>query len=79
MITPLVEQIMQIVQALPEEEQRKVLDFVEFMKARHQEAMSIETNDAPHSFLETAQETIGMGEGLGDLSTNPVYMKGYGQ
>jgi hypothetical protein len=33
----------------------------------------------PKSFFDVAQNLIGAGEGSGDISTNPDYMKGYGQ
>lgn len=78
-MSQLSEQILQTVVVLPEEDQRQILDFVEFLKAKRQKTVPTEIDAAPRSFLETAQEAIGMGEGPGDLSTNPVYMQGYGQ
>lgn len=73
------EQILQTVEALPAEDQRQVLDFVEFLWAKRQKARTTEPETAPRSFFEVAQASIGAGEGPGDLSTNPDYMKSYGQ
>ena len=79
MVSPLVEQILQAVQDLPEEDQRQVLNFAEFLRAKYQKPVSTENDTASESFLDTARDAIGMGEGPGDLSTNPTYMQGYGQ
>jgi hypothetical protein len=73
------ERILQTVEALPTEDQRQVLDFVEFIRAKRQQARTTEPETAERSFFEVAQDLIGAGEGLGDLSTNPDYMQGYGQ
>jgi hypothetical protein len=73
------EQILQKVEALPIEDQQKVLDFVEFIWTKRQKASTTELETTPHSFFEVAQASIGVGEGLGYLSTNPEYMQGYGQ
>jgi hypothetical protein len=73
------EQILQTVEALPTQDQRQVLDFVEFLWAKRQQARTTESETAPRSFFEVAQTSIGAGEGPGDLSTNPDYMQGYGQ
>jgi len=73
------EQILQTVEALPTQDQRQVLDFVEFLWAKRQQAKTTESETAPRSFFEVAQASIGAGEGPGDLSTNPDYMQGYGQ
>lgn len=73
------EQILQTVEALPTEDQRQILDFVEFLWAKRQQAKTTEPKVAPRSFFEVAQVSIGAGEGPGDLSTNPDYMQGYGQ
>lgn len=78
-MSPLSEQILQTITVLPEEGQRQILDFVEFIKAKRQRTALAESEDTSRSFLETAQAIIGMGEGPGDLSTNPDYMEGYGQ
>jgi len=56
-----------------------LLDFVEFLWLKHQNARTTDPETAPRSFFEVAQASIGAGEGLGDLSTNPDYMQGYGQ
>jgi hypothetical protein len=73
------EQILQTVEALPTQDQRQVLDFVEFLWAKRQQARTTESETAHRSFFEVAQASIGAGEGPGDLSTNPDYMQGYGQ
>jgi hypothetical protein len=73
------EQILQTVEVLPAEDQQQVLDFVEFIWAKRQQARTMEPEKAPRSFFEVAQASIGAGEGPGDLSTNPDYMQGYGQ
>ena len=72
------EQILETVEALPTEDQRQVLDFVEFLWAKRQQARTTESETAGRSFFEVAQASIGAGEGPGDLSTNPDYMQGYG-
>jgi hypothetical protein len=73
------EQILQTVEALPTEDQRQILDFVEFIWAKRQRTRATQPETAERSFFEVAQASIGAGEGPGDLSTNPDYMKGYGQ
>jgi hypothetical protein len=78
-MSSLSEKILQTVTVLPEEDQQQILDFVEFIKAKRQKIVLVQSEEAPRSFLETAQAIIGMGEGPGDLSTNPDYMEGYGQ
>jgi hypothetical protein len=72
-------QILQTVEVLPTEDQHQVLSFVESLWKKRQEPIttSLETNSP--SFFEVAQASIGVGEGPGDLSTNPDYMQGYGQ
>lgn len=80
-MSQLSEKILQSVEVLPEADQREILDFVEFLKSKRQQAeLSDEPNGAaPQSFLDVAQFAVGAGEGPGDLSTNPAYMSGYGQ
>jgi hypothetical protein len=81
------EQIIQTIEELPTEDQREVLDFAEFIWAKRQQSQAIksETNPASPlgqaqlSFFEVAKDSIGAGEGPGDLSTNPDYLKDYGQ
>lgn len=73
------EQILQTVEVLPVEDQRQVLDFVQFILAKRQQAQTTESETEPKSFFEVAQASIGAGEGPGDLSTNPDAMQGYGQ
>jgi Protein of unknown function (DUF2281) len=78
-MSQLSEQILQTVEALPAEDQRQVLDFVEFLWAKRQQTRTVADETATQSFFEVAQAAIGAGEGPGDLSTNPDYMQGYGQ
>lgn len=78
-MSPLSQQILQTLEILTEDEQRQILDFVEFLQAKRQKASLIESKTVSQSFLDVAQAMIGAGEGPGDLSTNPEYMQGYGQ
>jgi hypothetical protein len=78
-MTHLSEQILQTVEALPAEDQKQVLDFVQFLWVKRQHASITEPETAPQSFFDVAQAVIGAGEGPGDLSTNPDYIQGYGQ
>lgn len=76
----LCEQILQTVESLSTEDQQQVLDFVEFLQAKRQKSGTTGPEMTTHqSFFEVAQAAIGAGEGPGDLSTNPVYMQGYGE
>lgn len=80
-MSPLTQQVVQGIEGLPEPERRQILDFVEFLMTKHQRSSKRSPNEEeePKSFAETARDIIGMGEGPGDLSTNPDYMEGYGQ
>ncbi len=78
-MSPISEQILQTVETLPEEDQKQILDFVEFLEAKRRKTSSTKTKAARLSFFEVAQASIGAGEGPGDLSTNSDYMQGYGQ
>lgn len=81
-MSPLTQQVVEGIEGLPEASQRQILDFVEFLMAQHQQSNGRSLNDEgeePKSFAETARDIIGMGEGPGNLSTNPDYMEGYGQ
>ncbi|MEO0378239.1 MAG: hypothetical protein AAF329_27315 [Cyanobacteria bacterium P01_A01_bin.17] len=81
-MSPLTQQVVEGIEGLPEASQRQILDFVEFLIAKHQESYGGSPGnegEQPKSFAETARDIIGMGEGPGDLSTNPDYMGGYGQ
>ena len=73
------EQILQILQSLPEKDQRQILDFAEFLRNKYQQSIAAKEKEAPQSFFEAAKDVIGIGEGPGDLATNPVYMEGYGE
>jgi hypothetical protein len=73
------EQILQTVEALSVEEQQQVLNFVQLLWVKRQQARTSESETASRSFFDVAQAVIGAGEGPGDLSTNPDYMQGYGQ
>ncbi|MEO1447293.1 MAG: DUF2281 domain-containing protein [Cyanobacteria bacterium J06635_11] len=81
-MSPLTQQVVQGIEGLPEASQQQILDFVEFLMAKHQQLNERPLSDEgeePKSFAEVAQGIIGMGEGPGGLSTNPDYMEGYGQ
>lgn len=81
-MSPLAQQVVQGIECLPEASQQQVLDFIEFLIVKHQESdgqVLAGESEEPKSFAEAAGDIIGMGEGPGDLSTNPDYMKGYGQ
>jgi hypothetical protein len=81
-MSPLTQQVVQGIEGLPEANQRQILDFIEFLIAKHQQSNErpLSNQGKEHkSFAETAQDIIGMGEGPGDLSTNPEYMEGYGK
>jgi hypothetical protein len=78
-MSPLSTQILQTVEALPAEDQRQVLDFIEVLWAKRQENRPLAAPFAPQSFFEVAQDSLGSGEGPGDLSTNRDYLQGYGQ
>jgi hypothetical protein len=78
-MSQLSEQILKTVEVLSEDDQRQILEFVEFLRAKRQKAVISESESVSRSFLEIAKAAIGVGEGPGDLSTNPDYMQGYGQ
>ena len=85
-VSPLTQQVLQGIEKLPAANQQQILDFVEFLMSKYQQSneqsLSSDGNDTgvdSKSFAETARDIIGMGEGPGDLSTNPDYMEGYGQ
>ncbi len=78
-MSPLCEQILQTVKTLSDQDQQQILDFVEFLQAKRQQPQKTAPETALKSFFEVAQATIGAGEGPGDLSTNPDYMRNYGQ
>ncbi len=81
------EQILQTIEELPTADQLEVLDFAEFIWAKRQQSKATEFDNNPaappgqaqRSFFEVAKDSIGAGEGPGDLSTNLDYMQGYGQ
>jgi hypothetical protein len=78
-MSQLSEQILKTVEVLAEDDQRQILEFVEFLRAKRQKTVISEPESVSRSFLEIAKAAIGVGEGPGDLSTNPDYMQGYGQ
>ena len=77
-MSPLSQQVVQGLEALPEADQRQILDFVEFLKAKRQQAETRSLGEESKSFAEVARASIGAVKGPGDLSTNPAYMEGYG-
>lgn len=60
--------------ALPPDKQQEALDFIEFLQMKLQQP-----SEQGISVLEAAGDLIGAVEGLGDLSTNPKYMEGFGR
>jgi hypothetical protein len=74
----------QKIQALPPEMQREVLDFVEFLAAKHLKASShnfLTDVASPLSAYDLAQQIdcIGSFSGPVDLSTNPAYFEDFGK
>ena len=81
-MSPLTQQVVQGIERLPAADQQQILDFVEFLMTKRQQSSEqslVQKSEEPKSFAEIARDIIGMGEGPGDLSTNPDYMEGYGQ
>ena len=81
-MSPLTQQVVQGIERLPAAQRQQILDFVEFLMSKCQqsnEQSPVQEPEEPKSFAEVARDIIGMGEGPGDLSTNPDYMEGYGQ
>ena len=78
---PLSQQILQSVEVLPEEDQKQILDFVEFLRAKRERSVRIETDEGEVvlPFADVAKAFIGAGAGPSDIATNPAYMQGYGQ
>lgn len=65
---------------LPFEKQQEVLDFIEFLQAKVNQQGGARSNQQPGiSALEAAGDLIGCVEGPEDLSTNPEYLKGFGE
>ena len=77
-MSPLSKQILNAIDALPDMDQRQVLDFADFLRLRRSSSIELQT-DSERSFFEVAGASIGAGEGPGDLSTNAEYLKGYGE
>ena len=77
-MSSLSQQILQTIETFAPEEQQQVLDFVELLEIKRQKTTTTEPETVPQSFFEVARSSIGAGEGPGDLSTNPDYMRGYG-
>lgn len=81
-MSPLSQQVVEGLEALPEADQRQILDFVEFLKSKRQQSNErslVQESEEPKSFAEVARASIGAVKGPGDLATNPAYMEGYGQ
>lgn len=74
MSTSIQKQVLDGLQQLSSEDQQTVLNLV--VSLQNKLSQSSET---PRSFLNVAGEYVGRGEGVSDLSTNPEYMKGYGE
>lgn len=71
------QQVLDILQKLPLEDQKMVLDFA--VNLQHKQALTSDSSETPRSFFDVAKDYIGRGEGPSDLLTNPDYMKGYGE
>ncbi|MBW4443940.1 MAG: hypothetical protein KME10_22480 [Plectolyngbya sp. WJT66-NPBG17] len=71
------QQVLDTLQALSLEDQKMVLDFAVNLQSK--KSSTPDTSESPRSFFDVAREYIGRGEGASDLSTNPDYMKGYGE
>lgn len=64
-MSPLTQQVVEGIEGLPEASQRQILDFVEFLMAKHQASTGRSPSDEgeePKSFAETARDIIGMGK-----------------
>lgn len=68
------ERVIAALKTLPLDKQQEALNFIEFLQTKLQQSSGQEI-----SVLEAAGDLIGAVEGPGDLSTNPKYMKGFGQ
>ncbi len=67
-------------ETLSPDKQQEVLDFVEFLQSRANGLGSLELNRLTVSALEAAGDLVGCIEGgPSDLSTNKVYMEGFGE
>lgn len=78
-------QLTQKIQALPPELQQEVIDFVDFLETKHQRKSQVE------SLTESASQNVSVYDliqnlgGIGsidaptDLSTNKVYLDGFGE
>jgi len=71
--------VLEKLRMLPTNKQQEVLDFVEFLQTKAESEKLVASIEPEISFLDAAREFIGCVEGLGDLSTNPKYMEGYGK
>ncbi|MBE9011976.1 hypothetical protein IQ250_17395 [Pseudanabaenaceae cyanobacterium LEGE 13415] len=74
MSTSIQQQVLDGLQQLSSDDQQTVLNLV--VSLQNKLPQSSETS---RSFLDVAGEYVGRGEGASDLSTNPEYMKGYGE
>ena len=72
---------MEELQTLSPTQQQEVLDFVEFLKNKqHKTFYDEQPEESGVSFLEAAGKYIGcLKGGPPDLSTNKVYMEGFGE
>ena len=72
--------------ALSPDKQIEVIDFIQFLKQKKQEAPaetarpSSDTGSPGPSFFDLAQDLIGsVKDTPSDLATNPIHMQGFGQ
>lgn len=74
------EQVIEKLETLPLEKQQEVLDFVEFLQGRLLQAEESRHQSRPISALEAAGDLVGcIKGGSSDVSTNPIYMDGFGE
>lgn len=71
------QQVLDGLRYLSSEDQQTVLNLVISLQNKRSQSSSL--SETPQSFLDVARESVGRGEGASDLSTNPEYMKGYGE
>ena len=77
------EQVMAVLSELPDEQQTTVLDFVEFLRQK-KPSIAVVQQPSLKPDLEAMRSTLRQVAGFAqnaptDLSTNPVYLAGFGQ
>ena len=72
------------IKALPPDLQQEVIDFIQFLQAKHQKKQlqqqaKVKSNSPSVYDVIKDLDVIGCIEGPGDLSHNKAYLEGYGQ